>query len=168
MTQLDAAHELATKLVADAGPRLEEIVTEEDAKFQLISRMLTEVLGWSHADVSNERKNENGFSDYVVSHLGHPAYLIEAKRLGAIGIASTATKRSLYRISGPALKPSLDGIRQAASYCAPDGIQLALVTDGICWIFFKPFIPGEITLPKTRSCFRRFKPFWMILQSFMS
>lgn len=143
MSQLDAAFEVAQKLVADAGSRLDAIITEEDAKFQLISRFLTEVLGWFHADVSTERKNDNGYSDYVISHMGHPAFLIEAKRAGAIGIATTANRRWLYKISGPALKPSMDGIRQAASYCAPEGIQLALVTDGLCWIFFKPFIPGE-------------------------
>lgn len=143
MSEIDAAFERAQLLVADAKTRLESIVTEEDAKLQLIVRFLTEVLGWSHSDISAERKNENGYSDYIISHLGKPAFLIEAKRQGAIGIATTATKRSLYKISGPALKPSQDGIRQAASYGAPEGFQLSVVTDGVCWIFFKPYIPGE-------------------------
>jgi GTPase SAR1 family protein len=49
----------------------------------------------------------------------------------------------LYKISGPALRQCIKGIEQAASYCAPEGIQLGIVTDGTKWIFFKPFVPGE-------------------------
>jgi hypothetical protein len=142
MSTLDAAHERATTLVKDVEPRLAMILTEEDAKLQLIVRFLTEVLGWNHADVSAERKNENGYSDYIVSDNNRPAFLVEAKRQGQLEIATSASTKQLYKISGPALRHCLDGIQQAASYCAPEGIQLGIVTDGTKWIFFKPFVPG--------------------------
>jgi cold shock CspA family protein len=143
MSALDISYERAIALITDVEPRLSAILTEEDAKLQLIVRFLTEVLGWDHADLSAERKNDNGFSDYIVNDNGRPAFLVEAKRQGQLELATTATNKQLYKISGPALKPCIDGIEQAASYCAPEGIQLAVVTDGTKWIFFKPFVPGE-------------------------
>ena len=143
MSALDFAYDRAIALINDVEPRLSTIQTEEDAKLQLIVRFLTEVLGWDHADLSTERKNDNGYSDYIVSDGGRPAFLVEAKRQGELELATSATKKQPYKISGPALKKCIDGIEQAASYCAPEGIQLAVVTDGTKWIFFKPFIPGE-------------------------
>jgi cold shock CspA family protein len=143
MSALDIAHEHAIALIDDVELRLSAILTEEDAKLQLIVRFLTEVLGWNHADLSAERKNDNGYSDYIVSDAGRPAFLVEAKRQGQLEFVTSATNKQSYKISGPALKQCLDGIEQAASYCAPEGIQLAVVTDGTKWIFFKPFIPGE-------------------------
>jgi predicted type IV restriction endonuclease/energy-coupling factor transporter ATP-binding protein EcfA2 len=143
MTALDRAFAAAKALIDDVKPRLGAIASEEDAKIQLVTRFLTEVLGWRHADLSAERKHDNGFSDYIIGAPGQPAMLIEAKRRGALSIATSATTRHYYKISGPALKPALSAIEQAASYSAPEGIQLSIVTDGQCWIFFKPFIPGQ-------------------------
>lgn len=143
MSALDVSYERANALIDDVEPRLANILTEEDAKLQLIVRFLTEVLDWDHADLSAERKNENGYSDYIVSDAGRPAFLVEAKRQGQLELATSATRKQLYKISGPALKQCLNGIEQAASYCAPEGIQLGVVTDGTKWIFFRPFIPGE-------------------------
>jgi predicted type IV restriction endonuclease len=143
MSALDVSYQRAIALINDVEPRLTAILTEEDAKLQLVVRFLTEVLGWDYGDLSAERKNDNGYSDYIVSDAGRSAFLVEAKRQGQIELATSATKRQLYKISGPALKQCIDGIEQAASYCAPEGIQLAIVTDGTKWIFFKPSVPGE-------------------------
>ncbi|WP_049820405.1 cold-shock protein [Bradyrhizobium japonicum] len=84
--------------------------------------------------------------------------LVEAKRQGQLELSTSATAKQTYKISGPALKQCLVGIEQAASYCAPEGIQFAVVTDGCTWIFFKPFVPGEnykskeaIVFPTLRS-----------------
>jgi hypothetical protein len=67
MSSLDNSYARAVALVNDVEPRLDSIITEEDAKVQLVVRILTEVLGWHHADLSTERKNDNGFSDFIVS-----------------------------------------------------------------------------------------------------
>lgn len=142
-SQLDDSHTRAVALFGEVQARLEEIVTEEDAKIQLILRLITEVLGWQHSDISAERKNDGGFSDFIISNGGRPAFLIEAKRIGALELATTATTMQHYKISGPALKNCIEGIEQAASYCAPEGIQLAVVSDGVRWIFFRPHIPYE-------------------------
>ncbi|UTD29162.1 cold shock domain-containing protein [Bradyrhizobium sp. WD16] len=167
MSALDASYARAVALIDDVEPRLDTIITEEDAKLQLIVRFFTEVLSWDHADLSAERKNDNGYSDYVVSDDNRPALVIEAKRQGALELATSAKSKSLYKISGPALKKCIDGIEQAASYCAPDGIQLAVVTDGTTWIFFRPYIPNEnyktkeaIVFPNLRSIADDFASFF--------
>ena len=158
MSALDSSYTRAIALIDEVEPRLANVLTEEDAKLQLIARFLTEILGWDHADISAERKNDAGYSDYIVSDAGRPAMLVEAKRQGQLELSTSATAKQTYKISGPALKQCLGGIEQAASYCAPEGIQFALVTDGCTWIFFKPFVPGEsykskeaIVFPTLRS-----------------
>jgi cold shock CspA family protein len=170
MSTLDAACEKAAAIIKDVEPRLAAILTEEDSKLQLITRFLTEVLGWNHSDISAERKNDNGYSDYIVSHNGRAAFLVEAKRQGQLELATSGTSRQLYKISGPALKPSLNGIEQAASYCLPDGIQLGVVTDGTKWLFFKPFIPNTnyktkeaIVFPTLASILGDFSQFYELI-----
>ena len=65
---VDAAYDIAKAILTDAASRMEQIQSEEDAKVQLITRIVTEGLGWDFRDIGNERPNENGFSDYVISH----------------------------------------------------------------------------------------------------
>ena len=48
---------------------------------------------------------------------------------------------AVYKVDGPALKMTLPGITQAASYCLHHGVSYASVTNGITWIAFLPF-PG--------------------------
>jgi vacuolar-type H+-ATPase subunit E/Vma4 len=60
MIALDDAHDVAKRIFSEARNHLENIKTEEDAKLQIITRVLTEALGWDHSDISSEHKNENG------------------------------------------------------------------------------------------------------------
>jgi cold shock CspA family protein/energy-coupling factor transporter ATP-binding protein EcfA2 len=140
---VDEAYSSARQIIETATANLEQIKTEEDAKLQIITRLLTEALGWKHTDISAEQPNENGFSDYVVSRDGQAAFVLEAKKVGAITIATHTSAKSHYKISGPVLKPAIEGIRQAASYCHPLGIQLGVLTDGILWIVFLPWVPDD-------------------------
>ncbi len=143
MLNLDKYFTKYTELLADVKPRLSKLITEEDSKLQLIARVFTEALGWGFSDIAAERQNDNGFSDYAVMDNGRAVFLVEAKRIGKLEIATQATTRQFYKISGPALKKCIGAIEQAALYCAPDGIQLAVVTDGVTWIIFKPWVPNE-------------------------
>jgi predicted type IV restriction endonuclease len=77
---VDAAFMVANTLLSDAASRMGAILTEEDAKVQVITRLLTEVLGWSHSDLASETQNENGFSDYLIRDSGRDLFLIEAKK----------------------------------------------------------------------------------------
>ena len=76
MDGLDLGFSKLKEIFAAAEGIRERITTEEDAKLQIITRVLTEALGWEHKDISAERKNANGFSDYIVSDLAQPAFVV--------------------------------------------------------------------------------------------
>ncbi|HEV2678369.1 MAG TPA: hypothetical protein VGV37_27825 [Aliidongia sp.] len=143
MNDLDRSFDKAKEIFSDVRLNQENISSEEDAKIQIINRILIESLGWHAAELSAERKNENGYSDYIVFNGKRRFFLVEAKRQDLISVSTQARTRQDYKISGPALKPALRGIEQAASYCAPLGIPLAVVTDGATWIIFKPYIQDD-------------------------
>ena len=76
----------------------------------------------------------------MISDGEQSAFLIEAKKIGAIKIGTKVGTKGYYKISGPVLKPASDGVRQAASYSQPLGIPMAVVTDGVLWIVFLPWV----------------------------
>ena len=76
MDGLDLGFTKIKEIFVTADSIREHITTEEDAKVQIIIRVLIEALGWDHKDVSAERKNTNGFSDYIVSDLSQPAFVV--------------------------------------------------------------------------------------------
>jgi cold shock CspA family protein/predicted type IV restriction endonuclease/GTPase SAR1 family protein len=141
---VDEAFEAANRIFLEAASNLDQIHTEEDAKVQIITRLLTESLGWMFGDINCERKHDSGYSDYVLSDNQLPSVLLEAKRAGTVNInAQEKGRLKHYKISGPALTDTIPGIDQAASYAAPNGLPFAVLTDGIAWIVFKTFVPGE-------------------------
>jgi hypothetical protein len=48
---LDQSFGVAKSLCGDIQGRIDQIETEQDARVQIISRFLTEVLGWDFADI---------------------------------------------------------------------------------------------------------------------
>ncbi len=140
----DKAFDVFTKISAEIRENIGNIQTEEDAKIQIILRLLTDVLGWRHSDLSAERKHDNGYSDFIISDNGAPVFLLEAKRLGEMTIDTAETSKLRHlKLSGPLLVKSQDGIDQAACYASPNGITVAALTDGTKWIIFKTFTPGS-------------------------
>jgi len=140
---VDSAFEAAQKLLDEALKNLENIVTEEDAKIQIIQRLLVECLGWKVTDIRAERKHESGFSDYILSDEGKDTVIVEAKRVGKIELKSADVSRMRkLKLSGPALTHCQQGIEQAAGYANPNGLRLAVLTDGLTWVIFKPHIEG--------------------------
>jgi hypothetical protein len=79
--------------------------------------------------------------------------VIEAKRIGELEVATQSTKKGYYKLSGPALKPATKGIKQVASYCHPLGVQLAVLTHGIRWIIFLPWVPQANYMDKQAILF---------------
>ena len=170
IVDIDRAFEAAKAILEEASSRLDAIRSEEDAKIQIITRLLTEVLGWSHSDISAEHPNDNGFSDYLLTNDERPEFVLEAKRIGVIELETKTVSKSYYKISGPVLKPALEGIKQAASYCYPIGAPLAVVTDGILWIVFLPWVPQAsyldrqaIVFPGISSVLNDFTAFYELL-----
>jgi len=144
MVSMDVAFENTKRIIDDALRNISNVKTEEDTKIQIITRIINEGLNWSLSDIGAEVKHENGYSDYLLANNGKPALLVEAKRIGSLEIG-TIEKDSLrhLKISGPGLKKVLSGIDQAASYATPNGLPIAVLTDGCSWIIFKTFVPGD-------------------------
>jgi hypothetical protein len=63
---VDLAYDNAKSILEEAQSAIEQIRSEEDAKLKIITRLVTDVLGWSHTDIETESQNENGFLDYLV------------------------------------------------------------------------------------------------------
>ena len=139
--KVDEAEGRFKELLRDVSGRLAAIETEQDARFQLINRLLTEVLGWQFSDVKTEPHSASGFTDYLLHNHGTPCFVIEAKRTGANLIDTVNPKVATYKVSGPALRSATDGIRQAVHYCMDYGVDFAAVTTGLTWIGFIAF-PG--------------------------
>jgi cold shock CspA family protein/energy-coupling factor transporter ATP-binding protein EcfA2 len=144
MTTVDQAYVTFAVIRDDFNRNADSVISEEDVKIRLITRLVTECLGWEFSDIGAERKHDNGFSDYLIFSSNKNCMIIEAKRVGSVAI-STTEKDVLkkFKLSGPALTGSRDGIAQAASYAQPKGVPVAILTDGLSWIVFKPTIPGE-------------------------
>ena len=154
MSTLDEALTNFNRVQSDVSDNDQNIITEEDTKFQIISRILVESLGWQHAAIQAEQRHDNGFSDYVINDLEKPRLLLEAKRVGLLNIkvANQNQSRTL-KLNGPALSNARSGIVQATSYASPHGIPIAVLTDGLTWIIFKPHVTGEHFLDKEAFVF---------------
>tara|TARA_R110002012_G_scaffold66614_3_gene174181 strand:+ start:318 stop:3275 length:2958 start_codon:yes stop_codon:yes gene_type:complete len=171
MEPLDIAEETFLRLKSEIESNLENILSEEDTKIQIIIRILTECLGWSHSDISAENRHDNGYSDLILKVKGAPILLVEAKRIGKIEIGTTEReKRRLLKLSGTAMKSAMSGVEQAASYASPNGLPIAVLTDGLSWIVFKSYIPGvnykekeAIVYPSLRAISNEFSSFFDLL-----
>ena len=154
MTDFDEALERLRTITSEANANADNIISEEDTKLQLINRILIDALGWRHRCISAERRHESGYSDYIISDRDQASFLLEAKRIGSLNIAlANQHQYRTLKLNGPALKTSLEGIRQAASYASPYGIPIAVLTDGSSWIIFKPHVIGAYFLDKEAFVF---------------
>jgi len=142
---LDDSFARAKALCDELEPRLNQIETEQDARFQIINRMMTEVLAWDFGDIKTEPHGETGYTDYLVSSAGQKCLVIEAKRLGPLLIDTLNPQMRTYKVGGPALASAGAGIRQAIGYCIDHGVNYAIVTTGVVWIVFLPLPGGGVS-----------------------
>ena len=77
MIHLDDAEIKAQEIYKDIKGNFHNIETEEDAKIQIINRILNECLGWPYSDFKAETRHENGYSDYILVDNERPVLLIE-------------------------------------------------------------------------------------------
>ena len=161
---LDNAFSRAKEMFEELEPRLAQIETEQDARLQIINRVLTEVLEWSFADLKTEPHGPSGYTDYLLSVSGQKRFVIEAKRIGPLLINTLNPETRTYKVGGPALTGAAAGIKQAASYCMDHGVNYAAVTTGVVWVAFIP-LPGSGVAFKDGVAFA-FPTFKSILDNF--
>lgn len=165
---LDSAFKKFEEILADVGDDLDSVETEQDARFRIINRMLTEVLGWEFKEIKTEKKNDSGFSDYLLSHASKARAIVEAKKVGTPIIATKSKKVTTYKLYGPAMRPAVEGIQQARDYCVEESVDLAILTSGTTWAGFlalrtdgKKIKDGKaIAFPTLESVRDNFGKFW--------
>jgi hypothetical protein len=128
ISEILQAHEKA--LLADAN--------EAETRLKIIDRVIFEVLGWSHDDVSvEERVSEDGgttFADYIIRTAGS-AFVVEAKKVGATFDEVPNVRRQ--RLTRSFVSGALgDCIVQARDYARKKSIPFAVVTNGQSWIIY--------------------------------
>src|SRR5437016_2139456 len=79
---VENAYSKFVELMPEWIRRQNEIVSEQDTRFQVINRLLTEVLGWSFSDMQTEPQSATGFIDYLLKSHGRNRFVVEAKRVG--------------------------------------------------------------------------------------
>lgn len=123
----------------------EQDLNEADTRFQLIDRLLSEVLGWPKSAFRLEKSTAEGFSDYILLRPNRvPAIIVEAKREGTyFEIPPNFNHGKLYReVRVKALLSSTDlaaALLQAQRYCADEGCEFGAVTNGRQLVIFKAF-----------------------------
>lgn len=165
---IDSYHEKFLALATEIEDNVAAILTEQDARFQIIDRLLEHALGWSPNDFRMEPHSASGYTDYLLSIEGAPAFVVEAKRTSKILIDTADKRQAVYGVNSPALKSSKAGFDQAAGYCRDYGVDLAALTTGDVWITFltwrgvgRPYHEGKaIVFPNLRSIRDNFAMFF--------
>lgn len=135
--QHDAAFEVFSNLRVEWKANLEKIKTEQDTRFNVINRMLTDVLGWSHSDIPTEVHVDGGYVDYLLKSGPRNLLVLEAKKK-SFELLNSANKRTFdCSLNSKILELAQDGIEQARRYCFNSHVSPAVLTNGFQWIFFR-------------------------------
>lgn len=133
MNNYETAKTRLEKIIEDTKPLND--FNEATARFQIIDRVLTEVLLWDRKGVSVEKHHRGDFTDY---ECGAPVkLLVEAKRESIGFTLPTTIDKSILKVETliEKNKDFADAIDQAVGYCQKRGIPYAAVTNGRQWVF---------------------------------
>jgi len=110
---------------------------EAQTRFDIIDRLLREVLGWQHGQITVEEATEKRkYVDYILK-CDDNIIVIEAKRVGTT--FPTPTKKKQLKLYGSVLGigETKEAIAQALDYGISKNAKLIVVTNGDCWCIFK-------------------------------
>lgn len=133
MNNYEAAKTNLEKIIEDT--KFLSGFNEATARFQIIDRVLTEVLLWDRKGVGVEKYDRGDFTDYECGTPGK--LLIEAKR-ESIGFTLPVTLNKTVLKVETLIENNNDfaeAIQQAIGYCQKRGIPYAGVTNGRQWVF---------------------------------
>jgi hypothetical protein len=124
--------------------------SESQTRFQVIDRLILEVLDWKRPLITVEERTTEldvAYIDYVLRS-GDFVVLVEVKKIGAA--FPTPTSRSRLSLSGSVLsqKEISDAVKQAEGYSRSLDCDVIVVTNGRCWCSFTPQArsTGELAL----------------------
>lgn len=112
--------------------------SEAQVRFDIIDRMIKDVLLWEHGQITVEEIDDDqkrGYVDYILRTNDY-VIVIEAKKSGAS--FPTPTKRRKLKLAGTVLGQGeiANAILQVKEYSKNKKANLAIVTNGQCWCFF--------------------------------
>jgi hypothetical protein len=114
------------------------IHTEADTRMKLITRILTEGLGWQFEDLMTEERAGGGILDYKLSIQGCARIIVEAKKADIDFGLSGRLGGQAFKLSGPVFNvASKEAVRQVIEYCAFKSAELACATNGVEWVIFR-------------------------------
>ena len=124
-------------------------LNEADTRFQIIDRLLQDVLGWPTQAFRMEQSTVEGFADYhLLRPNGKPALIVEAKRTGVyFDLPANFNLRKPFRAVKTRTLLTSNGLKaaiiQAQRYCADEGCEYGAVTNGVQFVLFKAFQRGK-------------------------
>ncbi|WPK02136.1 AAA family ATPase [Pseudomonas putida] len=130
----DDAYVAFQRLKKHAEENISAIITEQDARFQLIDQMLVDVLGWPRESIRTEPHLDEGRIDYLLLQGGRNKLVVEAKRTSATLVDSKADTLNFFKFNGPSSKSATPVLRQAEGYCLDTGVQFCAATNGVEWV----------------------------------
>lgn len=124
--------------------------TESDTRARLIDPILA-ALGWVGDFVKREPyypiQKERGYLDYMLLVRGKPFLVLEAKKSSrTFSIPEELARRestTLDKLIKTGTEDLREAIDQCCNYSAASGALYACATNGIDYLFFKPFHPGR-------------------------
>lgn len=126
---------LAFEIIKEFAVQNKELIeSEQDARFQLIDRVLTEVLFWPRVGIATELHAGEGRMDYLLSVAGKNKMVVEAKRYSNTLLDTITDKHNYYKYDGPVAKTATSALKQTEGYCLDVGVQFCAITNGHEWI----------------------------------
>lgn len=124
-------------------------LNEADTRHQIIDRLIHKVFNWPESRVKCEEFVAPGYLDYALLKSDNKKILlIEAKREShyfTLPSNLLTNKSSGYLTTKTLLTDEKikNAILQVKSYCTDIGCEMAAITNGHQWIFFRTFLQGE-------------------------
>jgi predicted type IV restriction endonuclease len=111
---------------------------EAQTRYDVIDRIVQQVLGWKYGQVKVEehvKGSKSGYVDYLLV-AGDRIILIEAKKVGATFPSPTKCKK--LKFSGTILANGeiAEAVGQANGYATDKDADVVIVTNGQCWCFY--------------------------------
>lgn len=112
--------------------------SEAQTRFDLIDRIIKEILQWEYGQVSVEpytTGEKSGYIDYLLT-AGDYKIVIEAKKVGAS--FPSPTRRKKLKVDGTILGTGeiKEALNQAEAYAKNKNADVVIVTNGSCWCFY--------------------------------
>ncbi|MBS1686866.1 MAG: hypothetical protein JSS76_19165 [Bacteroidetes bacterium] len=133
----EISHIIDDILYTIKGKRL-ETTSEAQTRFQVIDRIIREILQWKYGQIEVEEPQsgeKKGYIDYKLTS-GDYKIIVEAKKIGAS--FPNPTKQKRLKLTGSVLgtgeiKKAID---QAEAYAISEKANVVIVTNGKCWCYY--------------------------------